>query len=137
MEWFLLGARPNEEWSSSTGAYVGFASLEDWVADQRSLQGGEPARSYVEFADDGSLRPTGPDVVLVRQEADPDLPDNYGGGLDTAVAEVLVDDVTYYVLARDPNNPDYIAVPAFIGGPTLADFLDYARQQYAGGEGLR
>ncbi len=137
VKWFLLAVRPGETWTSSTGAYVGFASLEEWVADQRSLQTGTPTQSYVEFADDGSLRPAAPGVELVRQQADPPLPDSYGGGLDTAVAEVVVDDVTYYVLARDPDKPDYIAVPAVIGGATLADFLDYAREQYSGGEGLR
>ncbi|MDQ4051958.1 MAG: hypothetical protein M3237_04540, partial [Actinomycetota bacterium] len=138
VEWILLAAGPGETWSSSSfEAYVGFGSLEDWVDDQRRLQSGQPAKAYVEFAADGTLQPASDRVELVRQQPNPDLPDNYDGGAETAVAEVVVDDVTYYVLARDPAQPDYIAVPAFIGGRTLADFLDYARAQYAGGAGLR
>ncbi len=101
------------------------------------LSRGQPVKQYVAFADDGTLRPVGDHVELVRQVADPDLPDSYDGGLATAVAEVVVDGTTYFVLARDPQQPDYIAVPASVGGPTLDDFLDYARVQYAGGEGLR
>jgi hypothetical protein len=140
VKWFLLAVRPGETWESSFGAFVGFGSLDEWVDDQRRLEAGQPAKAYVEFAADGTLRPANPRVELVRQQANPDLPDNYDnydGPLETAVAEVIVDDVTYYVLARDPANPDYIAVPAFIGGRTMADFIDYARAQYAGGEGLR
>jgi hypothetical protein len=138
VEWVLLAAGPGETWSSSSfEAYVGFGSLEEWVDDQRRLEAGQPAKAYVEFAADGTLRPVSDRVELVRQQPNPDLPDNYDGGVETAVAEVVVDDVTFYVLARDPAQPDYIAVPAFIGGRTMADFLDYARAQYAGGAGLR
>lgn len=137
--WFLYHA------DSATGphamaafeARVGHESLEAWVGDMTRLHRGQPLEHYVAFADDGTLRPVGAHVDLVRQVADPDLPDNYDGGLETAVAEVVVDGTTYYVLARDPGNPDYIPVPASVGGATLEDFLDYARVQYAGGEGLR
>ena len=138
VEWVLIAAGPGESWeASSFEAYVGFGSLEEWVDDQRRLGSGQPAKAYVEFAADGTLRPANDRVELVRQQPNPDLPDNYDAGVETAVAEVVVDDVTYYVLARDPAHPDYIAVPAFIGGRTMADFIDYARAQYAGGSGLR
>ena len=137
VEWVLLAQGQGESWNSSFEAYVGFGSLEEWVDDQRRLGSGQPTKAYVEFAADGTLQPANDRVTLVRQQPNPDLPDNYGGGVETAVAEVVVDDVTYYVLARDPAHPDYIAVPAFIGGRTMADFIDYARAQYAGGAGLR
>ena len=132
--WYLV----TPSGSSSFTAYVSFESLEDWVADQQQGQGGRPpSKPFVDFGPDGTLRPMTDAVSIVEQRADPELPDNYDAGVATAVAEVLVDGKTYYVLARDPERPDYIAVPASIGGADLDAFLDYARQRYAGGEGLR
>jgi hypothetical protein len=38
---------------------------------------------------------------------------------------------------RDVDGLDTIAVPFRKGGPTMDDFLAFARQQYLNGEGLR
>jgi hypothetical protein len=57
----------------------------------------------------------------------------------TAVAEVSYQAKTWFVLARDLNvgPPEYFPTAASVSGSTLEEFLGYARQQYAGGEGLR
>ena len=133
VQWYLV----DRSGSSSVPAYVGYERLEDFLAEQDRLEAGRPARPFVEFADDGTLQPAAEGVTLVEQRANPSMPDNYDAGVDTAVAEVLVEGKTWYVLARDPRNPDYIPVPASVGGDTLDAFLEHSRAQYAGGEGLR
>jgi hypothetical protein len=133
VQWYLV----EPDGSSSVPAYVGYESLEDFVAEQDRLEAGRPAKPFVEFTDDGTLQPAAEGVTIVEQRANPRLPDNYDAGVETAVAEVLVEGKTWYVLARDPRNPDYIPVPASVGGDSLDAFLEHSRAQYAGGEGLR
>ena len=43
----------------------------------------------------------------------------------------------WYVVVRDSGGLDVIATPFRTGGPDLDAFLDYAREKYASGEGLR
>jgi hypothetical protein len=133
VQWYLV----DPAGSSSVPAYGGYERLEDFVAEQDQLKTGRPAKPYVEFADDGTLQPAAEGVTIVEQRANPRLPDSYDAGVETAVAEIQVNGKTWYVLARDPSNPDYIPVPASVGGATLDAFLEHSRAQYAGGEGLR
>lgn len=127
----------------------------DWVADQAPIMGpgasggegtsgpwpGNPALKFVHFVGDTEqLRPAS-DITILEQRAHPALPDSYASAADrSAVAEVEVEGVRWYVLARqiegDPE-PQFISVQAAKGGATLDDFLELARERYAeGGGGL-
>ena len=81
-------------------------------------------------------------VTLVQQRAHPDLPQAWATRADrSAAAEVRFAGDLYYALARTtPGDvaPQYVAVPATRGGPTLDDFLELVRERLGGDRtGLR
>ena len=100
---------------------------------------GIPDLDLVRFAEGSLLEPV-EGVDLIRQVAHPELGASWAAPRDpSAAAEVRVDGARYYVLARlsDGGPPEYIAVHAADGGPTLTAFLELARERYAeGGGGL-
>lgn len=100
---------------------------------------GIPDLDLVRLAEGSLLEPV-EGVDLIRQVANPELGASWAAPSDpSAAAEVRVDGARYYVLARssDGGSPEYIAVRAADGGPTLKAFLELARERYAeGGGGL-
>jgi len=137
--WYLLQWSPDQSSTSSDPADKAFPSLRDWLDDQVALQQGGETLQLVEFAADGSLTPLA-GVTLVRQQAGVDVGEEFApADARTAVAEVRYQAKTWFVLARDLNvgPPEYFPTAASVSGSTLEEFLGYARQQYAGGEGLR
>ncbi|WP_395690579.1 hypothetical protein [Nocardioides sp.] len=75
-------------------------------------------------------------VTVLEQRAHPDLPEAWATGADrSAAAEVRFAGDRYYALARtSPGDvaPQYVAVPATRGGPTLDDFLELVRVRLGG-----
>lgn len=73
-------------------------------------------------------------VTILRQQAHVSVGDSFAAPDElTAAAKVeTADGKRYYVIARHlrGNAPQYIAVTEADGGPTLADFLDFARRRY-------
>lgn len=125
--------------SVSDPAQKSFETLEQWLADQVALQNGGEHLQFVEFGAGEVLKPL-PGVTIVRQRPSPDVGDDFAGQSDrSAVAEVRVDGETWFVLARQigGGTHEYFPTAKMAGRQTLVEFLDYARGQYAGGEGLR
>jgi hypothetical protein len=138
--WYLLDLQGDEIIRSSDPAGKGFATLDDWVADQVALQGDTPSPSPVAFAPGTAQLVAVDDALMVRQQAGPDVPGFARPGDATAVAEVRWRDATYFVLARRTAGaePEYFPTAATVPArPTLASFLEHAREQYGSGEGLR
>lgn len=116
-----------------------FPTFQYWLDDQVALQQGEPTMALVSFGTGETLVPRD-GVEILQQTGDIHLPDNFAGPNDrTAVAEVTYAGERWYVLARqiDGTAPEYFPSAAAVTRPTLAQFLDYAAEQYAEGSGLR
>jgi len=138
--WYLAHWGPSlgSGWISDR-AYKAFPSLQSWIDDLVALQTGGARLQLVKFGTDGRLAPLD-GVTIVQQRANPDVGQSFApAGTPTAVAEVTYQGDTWFVLARDlPDGPpEYFPTAAAVSGSTIDAFLDYARQQYAGGEGLR
>jgi hypothetical protein len=151
--WYALDRAPDGS-AGGAGVWSGDRreSFETWVRDQRHIAETGPAAP-----DSAGAWPGIPDLRLVRfvggteqlapvdgarvlsQEAHLSVGDSFAGpGDQTAAAKVEASDGTrYYVLARRAPGTaaQYIAVAESDGGPTLAAFLDLARQRYAAGGG--
>ena len=128
-------------WSGDTDL-----SFEDWVASEEMLGGGTtssgpgdwpgiPDLDVVRFVGTGEeLEPTNGATIL-QQRPSPEVGDAFATAADrSAVARVrAADGAVYYVLARETggSEPQYIAVKAKDGGPTLDAFLGLARERYA------
>lgn len=130
---------PREAQTPDTDAFLVWVQLQDPTPDP--VAGADPAgvREWVAL-EDGELTGLEPGVEVVRQVAHPDVP-GFVEGTDSSVAAVLsVNGVRYYVLARhyaDGGPPEYFRISARQGGPTLETMLDYARQKYGSGAGMR
>ena len=126
---------------ASPGGAAG--SLAEWAAEQVRLtmtptpEDNDNAPGYLEFGDDGRLV-SSHDIEILDQVLDPGFKDFVLQGEPSAAALLQgPDGKKWYVAIRDSGGLDVIAVPFKTGGPTLGDFVAYARQRYASGEGLR
>jgi hypothetical protein len=131
---------PPEEATPDTDAFLVWVHLQDPSADPEA--GADPAgvRSWVHLVADGRLVPVREGVTVLRSVADPDVPGFTDGTYVSVAAAVRVDGQRYYVLARryqDGGPPEYFRISEQQGGPTLATMLDFARQKYGSGAGLR
>jgi hypothetical protein len=91
----------------------------------------------VHFAEDGWLVSTH-GVEILDQVLDPPLKDFVLDGEPSAAALLQgPDGKKWYVLVRDIDGLETISTPFRTGGADLEEFLDYAREKYASGEGLR
>ena len=92
---------------------------------------------YVEFGDDGRLVSSTAWRSSTRSST-PGFKDFVMQGEPSAAALLQgPDGKKWYVAVRDSGGLDVISVPFKTGGPDLEAFVDYARQKYASGEGLR
>jgi hypothetical protein len=126
--------------TSSEEARLSFPTFELWLDDQVAMAHGDPTLALVRFAPDGRLETRDDDVTLIQQRAHPDLGPTFAGPDDlTAVAEVRWGEKRWYVLARriGDSDPEYFPTAASVSAPTLDEFIDYAREAYASGGGLR
>jgi hypothetical protein len=139
--WYLLDTDGRTgTGSSSDEARRSFPTLRSWLDDQVALQSGEPTLALVRFTADGRLTPLD-GVTIVRQRTGVRLGNDFAGpGTTTAVAEVRWRGETWFVPARrlPGARPEYFPTAASVSGPTLDDFLAYARARYSeNGAGLR
>ena len=131
---------PPEEATPDTDAFLVWVHLQDPTADPTA--GADPAgvRDWVHLVADGRLVPVRPGVTVLRSVADPDIPGFTDGTYVSVAAALRVDGERSYVLARrypDGGPPEYFRISVQQGGPTLATMLDFARQRYGSGAGLR
>jgi hypothetical protein len=134
MEW---DTDPDGASSSSSGAGgAPEGDFHDWVAKNVAANDDNSA-SYVEFADDGSLVASH-GVTILDQRHPVQLTNFALDGEPTAAALLQGSNgKKWYVVVRDSGGLDVIATPFPTGGADLDAFLDYAREKYASGEGLR
>jgi hypothetical protein len=126
--------------TASEDARTSFPTFELWLDDQVAVAHGDPTLALVRFAPDGRLEARDDDVTLIQQRAHPDLGPTFAGPDDlTAVAEVRWGEKRWYVLARriGDHDPEYFPTAASVSAPTLDGFIDFARDAYANGGGLR
>jgi hypothetical protein len=133
-------AVPPEQATPDTDAFLVWVHLQDPTADPTA--GADPAgvRDWVHLAADGRLVPVRQGVTVLRSVADPDVPGFTDGTYVSVAAALRVDGERSYVLARrypDGGPPQYFRISVRQGGPTLETMLDFARQKYGSGAGLR
>jgi hypothetical protein len=143
--WMLMTWNTDDAgYTSKSG--VAWAPSEDgsftaWVTEQVRLQTTptpeDDSAGYVEFAGDGSL--VSSHGVQVLDQRHPVQLKDFSLGAEPTAAALLQgpDGKKWYVLVRDTDDVEVIAVPFKTGGPTLDDFLAYARSKYDEGVGLR
>jgi hypothetical protein len=139
--WLLQWHRPGSTASSSFHPGGGFATLEDWVAEQVLLsthpeQVGQV--DYITFAEDGSL--VSSQGVRILEQQHPIHLANFAGPRDRTAAALVQgpDDTKWYVLVRDlDGRVDVQKVDYSNGGPDLDSFLAFAEDAFANGDGLR
>ncbi len=147
--WALLKIQFDREGSlGSVGSFdtpsAEFADFADWVAvratDEPAATRGDDylPKIPVRFGEGVELVPVD-GVRIVLQRPNPDLPANFApAGSRTAVALVEgPDGRREWVLARDVDGFDVIAFPASRANENVEEFLEFAREQYSGGAGLR
>jgi hypothetical protein len=133
--WMLLTWEAGSETISSSPAEQGFATLQDWIDDSVAANQGRAAHVFVEFDDNGSLRPL-PGVEIVEQRSGVDL--GTFPPASTVVAQLLVDGEPWFVAAcRCSGSPEYLPVNTPAAGETLDDYIAYHRASNASGEGVR
>jgi hypothetical protein len=132
-------AVPPKEATPDTDAFLVWVQLQNPSPDPEA--GADPAgvRFWVHLVADGRLVPVRHGVTVLRSVRDPEIPGFTDGTQVSVAAELRVDGDRYYVLARRfaEGPPDYFRISVRQGGPTLETMLDFARQKYGSGEGLR
>lgn len=94
----------------------------------------DPSR-WLRLQEDGDVVGAG-DVVLLEVDADPALADFRRGADRTGAVRVLVDERPRFAAYRVIDGElEVIAAPGSFD--SMSAFLDWARQQYASGEGMR
>jgi hypothetical protein len=136
--WLILSweTDPNGGTSETAAGGPVDGTFADWV-EQAVAANEDNSGGYVEFADDGSLVASHGVTILDQRHPVP-LKDFVLAGEPSAAALLQgPDGKKWYVVVRDSGGLDVIATPFRTGGPDLDAFLDYAREKYASGEGLR
>ena len=137
--WLIMEWDTDPDGASSSSSGAGAApegDFQDWVA-QNVAANDDNSAGYVEFADDGSLVASH-GVRILDQRHPVQLEDFVLAGEPSAAALLQgPDGKKWYVVVRDSGGLEVIATPFRTGGPDLDAFLDYAREKYASGEGLR
>jgi hypothetical protein len=107
----------------------GWATFDQWLADQVAVQTGSPGVRLVRLADDGTVTATTPSVEVLAQRADPDLA-GYGTAEHRPSAVAILDwaGERWFVLAV--GFPDQVAVTTVAaskapGVTTLDDFVAF------------
>ena len=141
MSWAVHSDGGAVETGTGWGPGGAAGSFEDWVAEQVRINmtptPEDNSAGYVEFGDDGRLV-SSHGVAILDQVPDPGFKDFVLEGEPSAAALLQgPDGKKWYVAVRDSGGLEVISVPFKRGGPDLDAFLDYARERYAGGEGLR
>lgn len=118
----------------------GWASFEDWVADQVG-QTGSGWPETMRLADNGRVV-AAPGAEVVQRTDDPRLGDSFapaGATVGAALVEVGGEPPSYFVVWRvlDGRLDVITTPPRDVVGATFDELLSYARAQYASGEGLR
>lgn len=129
--WMLLMRNRNGYGASGEkAAESGWPTFDLWVSEQVALQTGGTGLRLVELDVDGTLSTSMPDVEVLDQRADPDLP-AYGTDAATTSAVALVSwrGERWFVLAL--VHPDQDVVNTFAaskadGAETIDDFLAFA-----------
>ena len=126
--WMLLsqgGAAAS--WTLETDS--GWATFDQWLADQVAVQTGSPGVRLVRLADDGTVTATAPGVEVLAQRDDPDLA-GYGTGGNRPSAVAILDwaGERWFVLAV--GFPDQVAVTTVAaskapGVETLDEFVAF------------
>lgn len=140
--WLSLDSSP----TGGGGTFVkeadsGWATFDEWLADQVALQQGEPGLRLVSIDDEGVLTPALPGVEIIEQQSDPDL-EAYTGGVATASAAAMLtwDGETWFALVvRFPRGEDTVvsfAADKADGASNVEEFIEFARSR-GDGEGLR
>jgi hypothetical protein len=137
--WLIMEWDTDPDGASSSSSGAGAApqgDFQDWVA-QNVAANDDNSAGYVEFADDGSL--VSSHGVQILDQRHPVQLKNFVLAGEPSAAALLQgpDGKKWYVVVRDSGGLDVIATPFRTGGPDLDAFLDYAREKYASGEGLR
>lgn len=107
----------------------GWATFDQWIADQVAVQTGSPGVRLVRLADDGTITATAPSVEVLDQRADPDLA-GYGTDEDRPSAVAMLDwaGERWFVLAVGSSNQVAVTTVAASKAPgveTLDEFIAF------------
>ena len=141
--WLLAEYRQGGSGYTSTAPSNGWASFSDWVASQvgTAQPGADGWPETVRLDDQGEVV-AAPGARIVQRTDDPGLGASFaaaGTPTGAAVVSVSGDDKSYFVVWRVVDGKlDVITTPPRdVVGATFEQLLNYARGQYASGEGLR
>lgn len=122
--WMLVtDGGASASWIEETGS--GWATFEEWLADQVAMAGGGEAQQPVRL-DGGSVVAALPGVTVLDQQADPDLA-AYGSaaaGSRSAVATIEWKDRRWFVLVID-DSVTTVAADKAGGATTLDEFVAF------------
>ena len=141
--WLVVDGKRNSYGYSSTVPSNGWASFADWVSDQADgTSGGDDGwPDTMRLSADGRVVPT-PGTTVHNRTDDPQLGASFaepGTPTGAAVVSVEGDEKGYFIVWRVIDGElDVITTPPNeVTGATFDELLEYARSQYANGEGLR
>lgn len=112
----------------------GWATFEEWLIDQVALQSGQPEPQLVTLDSGGAVIPEEPGVVVLEQQADPDL-GAYGTdaeGASSAVALLEWKEQRWFVLAIRTSGQTSVTPVAAAkagGARTLDEFVAFMATQ--------
>lgn len=141
--WYFLHGDADGWGASSDPAQKGYASLEEWTAEQAAANEESPTDPVTEPLDleaDGTLVSFDDAVTVVGQRSGVDLGPDVGRAALTTIAELRHDGERWFVWAvRRPDGGFEVGPPINTprAGTTLDSAIDYFRAQYDSGEGVR
>lgn len=138
--WMLLTREAGAESSAYTPAAPGrgWATFEDWVADQVAVNASPVASASPVAFDDAGRLVAAAGFEVVEQRPGVDLGEGFAPpGATTAVALVKsASDRTWWVARVLDGEPDYLPAPVE-PGQDMDDFIASARDAYSGDDGSR